>query len=585
MPTHTPSDLRPAKGVVAVSGYGLRIAVERGHLTVTDGAGRTRRTGRFSRVSPTLRRIIVTGSSGLVTLDAMAWLCDTGVAFTQLDNDGRVLSMNAVAAINDVRVRRGQALAALSPRGLPIVRSLLSAKLTGQREVLRQLGGQAQAVSELNDAIAQLDDARSIADLRFIEARAAARYWESWQGISIRFPTREQAKVPAHWLAFDTRRSQLSASPRKASAPINALLNYLYGILEAEASSAAVRVGCDSSMGILHADKPVRASFACDLMEPVRPSVDAYVLRLLDERTFLANDFFEDTRGHCRLMPPLTTALCETAPEWARRLGPIAERIAGQFARLPLSAPQLTAKRGSLDAKHRTPLTQNNRRRTAELSSLPSEAARSDGRCRECGKSLPGRSRKFCDVCLPVQAERVVQAATTTQRLLRAVGDDRRQAPEVRAKHSVQARESHRLNAEWESQQLSLPSPTVYEREILTSLAPIPAPRISEATGLSLASVKTMKAGRMRAHPRHWENLRTLIDAFAAEAKLPPAAWSLLHDDYWEREIGPDLHKLTGDAIQGITGLSRSYSRRVLAGWHVPHKKHWPAVKALAQRA
>jgi CRISPR-associated endonuclease Cas1 len=497
-------------GVLSLSGYGLSLSVERGHLTVTDGAGRTRRTGRFSRVSPTLRRIVVTGSSGLVTLDAMAWLRDTGVSFTQLDHDGRVLSLNAVGAVNDVRVRRGQALAALSPQGVPIVRSLLSAKLTGQSDVLRQLGGQGQAVLALSDAIARLDEARTVVDIRFIEARAAARYWESWQGVSIRFPTREQAKIPAHWLAFDTRRSQLSASPRKASGPINAMLNYLYGVLEAEASAAAVRVGCDSSMGILHTDKPVRESFACDLMEPIRPSVDAYVLRLLEERTFLATDFFEDTRGHCRLMPPLTTALCETAPEWARQLGPIAERIAGQFARLPLSAPLLPAEGGPPSAvRHRTPLTQQNRKRPASTRTTTSLGL--SARCKECGSTLQNPNRVCCDTCLPVSAKRASEKGVVVQRQLRAIGEDRRMSPEVRSTHAEHAREHHRLNSAWEAKQQSIPSPSVYRDDIAPFLKGFSAKAIADATGLSNSSAKTILSGRMTPHPRHWPAFRALI--------------------------------------------------------------------------
>jgi CRISPR-associated endonuclease Cas1 len=503
------TELRPRRGVLALSGYGLRLAVERGHLTITDGAGRSRRTGRFSRVSPTLRRIVVTGSSGLVTLDAMQWLRDTGVSFTQLDHDGRVLSLNAVGALNDVRVRRGQALAAFSSSGVPLVRSLLSGKLASQSEVLRQLGGQREAMAVLADALKRLDEARTIADLRFIEARAAARYWESWNGLAIRFPAREQSKVPQHWLAFDTRRSLLSSSPRKASGPINAILNYLYGVLEAEASSAACRVGCDSSMGILHTDKPVRASFACDLMEPVRPHVDAYVLRLLEEHTFLAKDFFEDTRGHCRLMPPLTGVLSETAPDWAVLLGPIAERIAGQFARLQLSAPQLAAESGSPVAKHRTPLTQQNRRKVS-----PGRKAESRGlaaRCKECGCTLQNPNRVCCDTCLPLSASRASKKGVAVQAQLRAIGADRRMSPETRATHAKHAQEQHRLNSAWEAKQTTIPSPAVYRDDIAPFLKGFSAKAIADATGLSNSSAKTILSGRMTPHPRHWGAFRALI--------------------------------------------------------------------------
>jgi CRISPR associated protein Cas1 len=59
-------------------------------------------------------------------------------------------------------------------------------------------------------------------------------------------------------------------SSRRATNPANAILNYLYAILEAEARIAALRMGLDPGLGFLHADQTARDSLACDLMEPVR---------------------------------------------------------------------------------------------------------------------------------------------------------------------------------------------------------------------------------------------------------------------------------------------------------------------------
>ena len=42
----------------------------------------------------------------------------------------------------------------------------------------------------------------------------------------------------------------------------------------AESRLAAVAMGLDPGIGLLHVDAPNRDSLACDLMEPVRPSVD-----------------------------------------------------------------------------------------------------------------------------------------------------------------------------------------------------------------------------------------------------------------------------------------------------------------------
>src|SRR6266851_5322171 len=49
-------------------------------------------------------------------------------------------------------------------------------------------------------------------------------------------------------------------------------------LLESEARLAAAALGLDPGMGVLHADTPARDSLACDLMEPVRPQVEAFLL-------------------------------------------------------------------------------------------------------------------------------------------------------------------------------------------------------------------------------------------------------------------------------------------------------------------
>lgn len=78
--------------------------------------------------------------------------------------------------------------------------------------------------------------------------------------------------------------------------------------------------------------------------------------------------------------------------------------------------------------------------------------------------------------------------------------------------------------------------------------------------------------------------LRRLTETFEVEAKLPAPEWTLLDNGYWEREVAPRRHELRADALRSATGLSLSYARRVLAGWHVPHKKHWRTVQSLLVR-
>lgn len=71
-----------------------------------------------------------------------------------------------------------------------------------------------------------------------------------------------------------------------------------------------------------------RDSLACDLMEPVRPQVDAYLLDWCRREAFRREWFFEQRNGNCRLMGSFADRLAETAPTWSRALAPLAEWIA-----------------------------------------------------------------------------------------------------------------------------------------------------------------------------------------------------------------------------------------------------------------
>ena len=49
-------------------------------------------------------------------------------------------------------------------------------------------------------------------------------------------------------------------------------------------------------------------------MEPVRPAVDTFLLDFLDRHTFTKADVYELLDGQCRVLPPLTEQLAQTAP-------------------------------------------------------------------------------------------------------------------------------------------------------------------------------------------------------------------------------------------------------------------------------
>ena len=324
-------EITPRLGVVTLFGYGIQARVDRGHLILEDGIGAKRRRGRLARVGHGLRRLVVIGSDGMVSLAALRWLADQKAAFVMLERDGSVLATTGPVRSSDARLRRAQSLAVQSGAALRIVRELIEKKLLGQERVARHN----LLVTETADKIAhfhsELATANSPESIRLIESQAASAYWAAWRTLPINFPRKDESKVPDHWRAFGARVSPITGSPRLAVNPPNAILNYLYAILESESRLAAAALGLDPGIGVLHVDTEARDSLACDIMEAVRPQVDAFVVEWITRETLKREWFFEQRDGNCRLMASLAAKLAETAPTWGRAVAPIAERVAQSF--------------------------------------------------------------------------------------------------------------------------------------------------------------------------------------------------------------------------------------------------------------
>src|SRR3989441_11155191 len=135
--TQSHNSLTPRHGVVTLFGYGIKVCVDRGHLTFEDGIGADRRQARLPRVGHGLKRLIVIGSDGFVSLAALRWLADQDAAFVMLDRLGKVIAVTGPVSSSDARLRRAQALAQQSGAALRIAQELITQKLAGQEQVAR----------------------------------------------------------------------------------------------------------------------------------------------------------------------------------------------------------------------------------------------------------------------------------------------------------------------------------------------------------------------------------------------------------------------------------------------------------------
>src|ERR1022692_269736 len=127
----------PRHGVVTLSGYGIQVRVDRGHLLLEGGIGPERRIARLPRVGHGLKRLVVIGSDGMISLSALRWLAYQKIAFTLLERDGTVLVTTGPVYPSDARLRRAQSMASQSGTAIQIARELIDKKLAGQEQVAR----------------------------------------------------------------------------------------------------------------------------------------------------------------------------------------------------------------------------------------------------------------------------------------------------------------------------------------------------------------------------------------------------------------------------------------------------------------
>jgi CRISPR-associated endonuclease Cas1 len=488
----------PQRGVVTLFGYGVKATVDRGHLILDDGIGPHRRHARLPRIGHGLRRLIVIGSDGMVTLGALRWLADQDASFVMLNRDGSVLAVTGPVRPSDARLRRAQALAHQSGIALEITRELIGKKLEGQEKVARDELRNCETANAIARFREGLATAKTIELARLLESRAAHSYWNAWRRVPVNFPKRDLHRVPEHWRIFGTRVSPLTGSPRLATNPINAMLNYLYAVLESETRLSIAAIGLDPGLGVLHVDSQARDSLACDVMEPIRPNVDAYVLRWISCETLQRDWFFEQRDGSCRLMGSFAARLSETAPSWSRAVAPVAESV----CRMLWS----TISRSCGQDRPPTRLTQDHRREARGIQSgLPHVAPpRPESFCKNCGAKIGG-GRTYCADCVKeVSAARMIQIAKNGR-----VASRSQQAQGLR---SESRRRHATAQSKWRAKDLpAWLTEEFYRDSIRPKLRALSTSKIASALGISIAYAVDVRKGRRVPHQRHWQTLGELI--------------------------------------------------------------------------
>jgi CRISPR-associated endonuclease Cas1 len=483
-------------GVLCLWGFGLRLQMQNGHLYAQWGIGEDRYSVSLPRVHRNLKRVVIVGSDGIATFASMRWIADIGASLIFLDRRGKLLFVSAPTASSDVRLRRAQSLALGNGTALRISRELISQKLDGQAVLVRDMLHSSAAADAILQRKADLAEADSIEGVRIIEAQAAKMYWGQWADVPIRWPRKDERRIPANWKRFGSRISPITHSPRLAANPPNACMNLINALCESECRIALIAMGLDPDIGLLHVDAPNRSSLANDLQEILRPRVDSFVLNWVQTEVFRKTDFWEDRNGNCRIATSLATKLCETSQVWYRLVARGAEYIAQELSssiRKPAPYTRAIATR----------LTQSTKR-AVKGSNLPAVTMpKHEHSCGGCGKTIR-TGRTHCGHCAIESATQRLTNAASTGRVVAHTAA-------ARAKQSATRRRQAHACSTWNSAtQPAWLTQDFFARKVQPLLASISTSKIAGTIGVSRWYAGRIREG-YRPHPRHWQALAKLV--------------------------------------------------------------------------
>jgi hypothetical protein len=280
-------------------------------------------------------------------------------------------------------------------------------------------------------------------------------------------------------------------------------LNLAYSRAAIEARLACEAVGLHPALGFVHADEPGRANLALDLLEPVRPQVDRFVLDLIAERTFSRRDFIERSDGSVRIAPELVQRLAATMPMWARAVAPYAEQVAhllgravdGKWqARTPLTGANHRAAQARVRARRdvgraiaqRSPEARHQGQRVA-----PQTAATVLATCVDCGGPLARSRHLRCPRC----SESVPN-----------------QARDVRRRRGQAIAASRAAQEAWRAEH---PGAVVDRADFLATITPklreVKLRQIMEAAGVTKATASSYRSGKTVPHALYWPVLARMV--------------------------------------------------------------------------
>ena len=264
-----------------------------------------------------LERVVIHAET-VLSSSLVGALAEKGCATVILSGrQGRRLAVIQGRAHSDAALRVAQYAQTQDPAWrLGWAKRFVGAKLARQQRFLQRVqAGRPDRSKPIFDALQSLrplqarivSDASCLESLRGLEGAAQAAYFRAYTTL---FPES---------LGFCNRNRR---PPRD---PVNACLSLAYTLVHFEGARAAYAAGLDPFLGFFHEMAFGRESLACDLIEPVRPLVDAWIWEIFRARALRPEHFTLD-KGACLLEKTGRARFYEYFEQFLR---PTASRLRG----------------------------------------------------------------------------------------------------------------------------------------------------------------------------------------------------------------------------------------------------------------
>ena len=302
-----------------LTGHGVSLRVEKGSLLVRDGFThypQQRETWRFFPGDWRLpSRIVVVDVDGGLSFAALAWLSEHNIPLIQINWRGEIINVVSENPKKLISERfKSQLIARNGEGGLKFALKLICQKTANSIDTLcnafPKSGNVDLAIKKLENEFNLLkrNPPQAVSQLMGVEGRVGYAYFDAWRTCQIKWKGTDRYPIPDDWRQIGRRSSKLGSTShpnRFATHPINAMLNYAYGVLESQVRMQVVAAGLDPAIGILHGNARGQPGLVYDLMEPLRPIVDRKILEFVQSRIFHHADFTIRADGVCRLNPEM----------------------------------------------------------------------------------------------------------------------------------------------------------------------------------------------------------------------------------------------------------------------------------------